>query len=59
LLAEKTGWTIDYILWEIPLSVLCQANHVWMWMNGAKVVRRNYANSKEKHEIASLLGVEI
>jgi len=59
LLAEKTGWTIEYILWEVPLSVLCQASHVWMWMNGAKVVRRKSGTTKDKQELASILGVEI
>ena len=59
LLAEKTGWSIDYILWEIPLAVMCQANHVWMWMNGTKVVRRKSASDNDKKEIANILGVEI
>jgi len=59
LLAEKTGWSIDYILWEVPLSVMCQANHVWMWMNGAKVVRRKTGTKTDKQEIANILGVEI
>jgi len=59
LLAEKTGWTIDYILWQVPLSVMCQANHVWMWINGAKVVRRKSGTNKDKQEIANMLGVEI
>lgn len=57
LLAEKTGWSIDYILWEIPLALLCQANHVWMWMGGMKLKRINYARTKDKNEIASLLGI--
>jgi hypothetical protein len=59
LLAEKTGWKIDYILWEVPLSILCQANHVWMWMNGAKVMRRSSGTSKHKQEIADILGIQI
>jgi hypothetical protein len=59
LLAEKTGWTIDYVLWEVPLSILCQANHVWLWMSGVNVVFCNSINKNDKKEIAGLLGIQI
>lgn len=57
LLAEKTGWSIDYILWEIPISILHQSNHTFMWANGTKVRRKLRPDSKESLEIISALGI--
>jgi hypothetical protein len=41
VLAKQTGWSLQTILWEIPLCLLYQAEHVYMFMNGVKV-RRPY-----------------
>lgn len=40
LLATKTGWNIDYILWEIPVCILKQFGHASMTMDGVKIRRR-------------------
>lgn len=42
VLAKETGWSLLTILWEIPLSLVNQAEHVFMYMNGVKL-RRPYA----------------
>jgi hypothetical protein len=34
-LAEKTGWAIDYIMWEIPICIINQANNVYLWTSNA------------------------
>lgn len=57
-LAEKTGWRLDYILWEIPISVITQANHVFIWMAGLDSKRVRRTKSKELSEIAKLIGIE-
>jgi hypothetical protein len=57
LLAEKTGWSVDYILWQIPISILHQSNHVFMWANGIRVRKKIGHNSEASLEIRSILGV--
>jgi hypothetical protein len=57
LLAEKTGWSIDYILWSIPLVILYQANHVWLWMNGVKLKRKNQNSCGNKKDLEKFLGI--
>lgn len=57
LLAEKTGWRVDHILWEIPISILHQSNHVFMWASGVKVRRKLGHDSQASLEIRALLGV--
>jgi len=42
VLAKETGWSMETILWDIPLHLVHQAEHVFMYMNGAKL-RRPYA----------------
>jgi hypothetical protein len=56
-LAEKTGWTIDYMLWEIPLSAMAQASHALMWMAGIKCRRRTSINSEEMLELEKMIGL--
>jgi hypothetical protein len=56
-LAEKTGWAIDYILWEVPISVLHQANHTFMWLSGVRVRMKASMNHKEVKDIVRLIGL--
>ena len=56
-LAEKTGWSLDHILWEIPIAILHQANHTFMWLSGIKVRMKNVMNQEEAQGIARLLGI--
>lgn len=48
---------MDHILWEIPISILHQANHTYMWMSGVKVRMKNAMNQEEAQGIARLLGI--
>jgi hypothetical protein len=58
-LAQKTGWPIDYVLWEIPISLINQANHTYLWMAGANTKRVTRADSDNIKEIATLLNVKL
>jgi hypothetical protein len=37
-LAMNTGWTEDFILWQLPLSRGLQYQHAALYANGAKTV---------------------
>lgn len=39
MLAEKTGWSLDYLLWELPISALAQLEHAMLYSGGARTVR--------------------
>lgn len=56
-LAEKTGYSIEYILWEIPISVLGQAIHYMLFSSGAKTRRVSFVAGDEKDDIAKLIGL--
>lgn len=57
LLAKETGWSLDYILWELPLSVFEQATHVEYWIKDIKARFSRRTNKKEIESLESLLGV--
>lgn len=38
---------MDYILWDIPLSVLSQGSHYLLWSAGAKCRRTNPMKDKD------------
>jgi hypothetical protein len=57
MLAEKTGWSIDYILWEIPMAILVQGMHTYLYHDGAKVRRIKTMKNDEVNEVAASLGV--
>jgi hypothetical protein len=56
-LAQKTGWTIDYILWEVPISLMSQANHNFLYMMNIKTRRAGVVKAKQVEDLAKLLGV--
>ena len=56
-LAEKTGWDINYILWEVPISILHQASHTFMWLSGVKVRMRISMKQDEYENISKLIGL--
>jgi len=58
-LAERTGWSMEYILWSVPIRLLNQGIHTYLYDNGVKVVRDSSASSEERTEMARLMGVEI
>lgn len=55
-LAKEFGWSVDYILWELPLALLHQA-HTWiLWMNGTRLRRARNGNVN-RDDIAKKLGI--
>lgn len=50
---------MDKIIWEIPIGILNQANHVFMWEAGIAVKRNSRTKAKDIQEIASIMGVEL
>jgi hypothetical protein len=57
LLAQRTGWSIEYILWEVPLSLLAQSSHAYLWANGVNCRRQRQADGKELKELEAFLGL--
>jgi len=57
LLAEKTGWTMEHILWETPIAVLNQAVHCYLYDAGVKLKRTVRASDDEFIEIAKRLNI--
>ena len=57
-LADRTGWPIDYILWDVPLSILYQGTFVSLWIKGIKLKRPEaFMPINERKEIEKLLGL--
>lgn len=56
LLAERTGWSIEYILWQIPISIFHQANHVHFWASNVRV-RRKFSSISNYYELEKQLGL--
>lgn len=55
-LAKEFGWSLDHILWELPLAILHQA-HGWIsWTHGAKLRRRQRGRA-DGADIAKKLGL--
>ncbi|NBS79832.1 hypothetical protein EBS57_08535 [bacterium] len=57
LLAKATGWSLETILWELPITILNQAEHVFLWQDGAKLRRVGYASQKDRRDISKILGI--
>jgi hypothetical protein len=57
VLAKHTGWPMDYILWELPLVVVNQADHVFMFIDGVKLRRAAHIEGKEIRDMERLLGL--
>jgi hypothetical protein len=57
VLAKHTGWTMEHILWEVPLAAVNQADHVFMFIDGVKLRRAAHIEGKEIRDMESLLGL--
>lgn len=57
LLAKNTGWSMETILWEIPVAWLNQAEHVFLWADGAKLRRPGRANRSDLRDMERILGL--
>jgi hypothetical protein len=55
-LAKAFGWSVEYILWELPMALLHQAHAYVLWANGSRLrrVRRGRVDSAD---IAKKLGI--
>ena len=55
-LAKEFGWTVEYILWELPMAVFNQAHTFALWRKGTRLrpVRRGKVN---RADIARKLGI--
>jgi hypothetical protein len=57
LLAQNTGWSLPVILWDLPLVLLNQAEHVFLWHNGVRLRRPGRMHGQDKRDIEQLLGI--
>lgn len=57
-LANVTGWTEDFILWELPLARGHQYNHAALINAGAKTVQIGWTPEKEIEEVLADLDIE-
>ena len=57
VLAKNTGWPMEKILWDIPLALLHQAEHVFLYIEGVKVRRSNHATGSDIRDMERLLGL--
>jgi hypothetical protein len=44
-------------MWELPISLFHQANHVHLWMSGIKLRRRGYWETTNIKELEKQLGL--
>jgi len=50
---------MEYILWSVPIRLLNQGIHTYLFGSGVKVVRDSSVSSEDKSEIARLMGIQI
>jgi hypothetical protein len=50
-LAKETGWTENFILWELPMSRALQYYHAALWSNGAWTVPPREAPRAELEQL--------
>lgn len=55
-LAKAFGWSLDYVLWEVPMAVFHQAHGWVIWMNGGRL-RRVRHDRVNRADIAKKLGI--
>jgi hypothetical protein len=57
VLAKETGWDLQKILWKIPICLVNQAEHVFMFINGVKLRRVEAITGDDLRDIKNLLGI--
>jgi hypothetical protein len=55
LLAQETGFNIEYVLWDISLCVLRQFYGTSLWLKGVKL--RRPTSDIDREQIAKLLNI--
>jgi hypothetical protein len=58
-LAMNTGWTEEFVLWELPLSRGLQYQHAILYANGAKTVPSESTMEAELARLERSLGPRI
>ena len=48
---------MDYMLWELPISVFVQMIHAHLYFEGAKVRRLKQLKTKEVKDLEKLMGL--
>jgi hypothetical protein len=49
---------MDKILWDIPIGILNQANHVFLWQAGATLRRGGRFKMNNIADMAKAMGIE-
>jgi hypothetical protein len=52
-LAEKTGWTERYLIWELPMARALEYYHAALWNVGAWTVRHEKTAQQAVKELLS------
>jgi hypothetical protein len=52
-LAKQTGWSLEYMLWELPIVILNQGIHNFLYSKGICVrFIKNFSDSDKKDILA-------
>jgi hypothetical protein len=57
ILAKETGWPLQTILWDVPLMIVNQAAHVFMYMSGTKLRRPVEVMGNDLRDMERALGL--
>lgn len=55
-LAKEMGWSVSFILWELPLAVFYQAHTFLLWNRGLRL-RRTWRPPVDLADINRALGI--
>lgn len=54
--ARETGWSVEYLLWDLPLCLYRQACHVFLARRGARLRRCTSVSLQDRRDMLRLLG---
>jgi len=57
-LADKTGWSERFLIWELPLARALEYYHAALWANGAWTVRHERTAAQELARLAAYVDDE-
>lgn len=55
-LAKEFGWSLPFILWELPLALFYQA-HTWIFWGRKVRLRQTHRKSVDVSDISRILGI--
>jgi hypothetical protein len=47
------------MLWQIPISIINQGIHTYLYEDGIRLMRETSISSSEKSEVAKLMGIDV